>query len=435
MPALKCPNPSCPYLFDPAQVPAGALLACPRCGQRFKLSPASSSATEFVTPDQPEPAPKRRARSSLGGTLMAIGGSLLLLGILGVVIVAAGLAKRPNLDTGSSPNRSEFVVADKNFAYRFPEQVWKLEPQLQDRLGVTAFALKRTEEPTGWAALSVTDYRNRTPSLGELQEKMLTHLQQEFVNLPANLEPSPTPWGGQAARIVRFRGEQQGTGTICRGEAYLLAFRGIGYWFYTWAPEHFHPALEAELQDLAARFRVLDERKDWQEQARSETVYPVANGTHQISTGDTIWKSPPGLKPQDEEATADLLLWGELRSGSRQEMLARATVIVYTLAESDSDKVRDYVKKRHTPDETAFGKTVIEELKAADNATNEPSEVIRLHVRPEDPNAARSAQKLVIFKSLVSENQAVVAEGWCSWSERSLLEEKIAQIVASLRSR
>lgn len=42
--ALKCPNPSCPYLFDPSTVPPGVVLACPRCGMRFTLgSPAAAA--------------------------------------------------------------------------------------------------------------------------------------------------------------------------------------------------------------------------------------------------------------------------------------------------------------------------------------------------------------------------------------------------------
>jgi hypothetical protein len=35
----KCPNPTCPFLFDPSQVPPGAVIACPRCGLRFTLAP------------------------------------------------------------------------------------------------------------------------------------------------------------------------------------------------------------------------------------------------------------------------------------------------------------------------------------------------------------------------------------------------------------
>src|SRR5262245_40659518 len=49
MSALKCPNPSCPYLFDPTTVPPGVVLACPRCGMRFTLGPP-------VPQTQPTPA-------------------------------------------------------------------------------------------------------------------------------------------------------------------------------------------------------------------------------------------------------------------------------------------------------------------------------------------------------------------------------------------
>ncbi|MCE9562305.1 MAG: hypothetical protein K8U57_09645 [Planctomycetes bacterium] len=42
--ALKCPNPSCPYLFDPSTVPPGVVLACPRCGMRFTLGAPAAAA-------------------------------------------------------------------------------------------------------------------------------------------------------------------------------------------------------------------------------------------------------------------------------------------------------------------------------------------------------------------------------------------------------
>ncbi|MDB5311941.1 MAG: hypothetical protein JWO38_6143 [Gemmataceae bacterium] len=61
--ALKCPNPSCPYLFDPSRVPAGEVLSCPRCGMRFTLGPpvppaavyppTGSAAPGYTTPPQP----------------------------------------------------------------------------------------------------------------------------------------------------------------------------------------------------------------------------------------------------------------------------------------------------------------------------------------------------------------------------------------------
>jgi hypothetical protein len=56
MAALKCPNPTCPFLFDPTQVPPGAILTCPRCGMRFTLGP-----TAFQPPALPQPPVAARA--------------------------------------------------------------------------------------------------------------------------------------------------------------------------------------------------------------------------------------------------------------------------------------------------------------------------------------------------------------------------------------
>src|SRR4051812_13448852 len=57
---LKCPNPSCPYVFDPSQVPVGVVLSCPRCAMQFTLGPpapiAPPSTTAAIPPNQP-PAP------------------------------------------------------------------------------------------------------------------------------------------------------------------------------------------------------------------------------------------------------------------------------------------------------------------------------------------------------------------------------------------
>ena len=44
MPAMKCPNAQCTFRFDPAKVPAGAVLTCPRCAMRFTLGTHPPSA-------------------------------------------------------------------------------------------------------------------------------------------------------------------------------------------------------------------------------------------------------------------------------------------------------------------------------------------------------------------------------------------------------
>lgn len=53
--ALKCPNPSCPFLFDPTQVPPGAMLTCPRCGMRFTLGPTPGGYAPPPPPNYGQP--------------------------------------------------------------------------------------------------------------------------------------------------------------------------------------------------------------------------------------------------------------------------------------------------------------------------------------------------------------------------------------------
>jgi len=52
--ALKCPNPSCPYLFDPSRVPAGVVLTCPRCG--IAVHPRASGSRNTSPPAARSPA-------------------------------------------------------------------------------------------------------------------------------------------------------------------------------------------------------------------------------------------------------------------------------------------------------------------------------------------------------------------------------------------
>src|SRR5262245_24361337 len=65
---LKCPNPSCPYVFDPSLVPAGVVLSCPRCGMQFTLGPpaappeASAAPAAPATPPSPDAGPRNEPR-------------------------------------------------------------------------------------------------------------------------------------------------------------------------------------------------------------------------------------------------------------------------------------------------------------------------------------------------------------------------------------
>lgn len=458
MPALKCPNPSCPFLFDPTQVPAGAVLTCPQCTMRFTLGPSpgvqppptpahppiASRATPPAADAPAEPSGPPHRRRTEGGfpILLTVGGVLLLFGLIGTALYVAMLAKRVNTDSESGPTSREVVVADKNFAYKFPGPPWVQDQETRNALAVHAFGMKRTEPPEAWAALEVSDFGSQSPTEAELRERMSDQLRRVFLNLPEELPLEPATWAGLDARKCSFRGERKGTGTVCVGECYLLAHQGVGYWFYTWSAERDAAEVAAQFDDLRSRFRVLDGRAGGGiRPAPAETVFHGTSANYKLTGAASIWKKPEGLAATDEDPAADLLLRGELPSRQKRDFSPRATLVVLVLKDEGdpADVGGKYVRKRHTLDPEVFGPTKITES-SGDPEGDAPSDpevggtpATRLRVSPGGENASRSAEKLVVYSAIRVGDAVVVAEGSCPWVERAAWERRLIRLVGSLR--
>jgi hypothetical protein len=455
MAALKCPNPSCSFLFDPTQVPPGALLTCPRCGMRFTLGPPPGSAPpppapvpaappvleeDTESPEAPRTPPQRRKSGSPFPVMLALGGAMLFLGVIAAALFIAMRVKSTNTSAASATD-GEIAVVDKNFAYKMPGSPWEKDPATQNALGVTAFALHRTEAPEAWAALSVSDYETRSPLQAELSEKMHDHLNRLFLDVAPDLALEPTKWAGQDAQKCQFRGRHKTTDTICVGECYLLSYRGIGYWWYAWAAERDVAAVADELTAMRERFRLLDQRKNWNEAIATETVYRSESGKYRLSNFEKIWSKPEGLEPKDEDPKADLLLKGVLKGRNRRDVYPTANLVVLVLADGGDPMsvAGKYVRKRHTPDAELFGPTAITELTGdpvgdppvGDEKTVAP--VARLKVSPGGENASKSAEKLVVYSAIKVGDEVIVAEAQCPWAQRATWERRLMQLVGSLR--
>lgn len=448
MAALKCPNPSCSFLFDPTQVPPGAVLTCPRCGMRFTLGPPPGSGPPPVAPpvieedaaESAPPPPRRRASGNPFPVMLALGGAMLLLGVIAAALFLAMRVRSTDATAGGAAG-NEVVVADKNFAYKMPGPPWEKDPATQNALGVTAFALHRAEAPEAWVALSVSDYEKRSPPPAEMREKMHDHLNRLFLDVAPDLALEPAKWAGQDARKCQFRGRHKTTDTICVGECYLLSYRGVGYWWYAWAAERDVAAVADELTAMRGRFRLLDQRKNWSEEVATEAVYRSESGKYRLSNFEKIWSKPDGSDPKDEDPKADLLLKGVLKGRQRRDVNPTAALVVLVLPGGGDPMTvaGKYVRKRHTPDAELFGPTAITEL-TGDPVGDPPvgdekavAPVARLKVSPGGENASKSAEKLVVYSAIKVGDEVIVAEGSCPWAQRAAWERRLMQLVGSLR--
>ncbi|MCZ2342951.1 MAG: hypothetical protein LC104_14350 [Bacteroidales bacterium] len=488
MSSLKCPNPSCPFLFDPTQVPPGAVLSCPRCAMQFTLGPTAAPPPGYGAPppeqnfgapppgygapppgygapppgygapppgygappvdpqldygtpseggEEPPPTPVTRG-GGLGSILAALGGLMLLCGVgLGVFFFAMK-SKHRLIDQSGSGTSDEVRKVDFNFAFQKPPAPWAQDQETQNKLGVNVVAYKRPE-PQAWMAFGVSDYEKRNPTVFELQKRMSDQLTRVFDNLPENLEVQPVEWAGQQAQKCEFRGVYMPTGESCFGYCFLLAHKGVGYWYYVWAPERNIEAVGGELIALANGFRILGVRENWGEKVAEQRVYRSKSKLYRLTDYTRIWEKPKRKEATDEDENGDMVLQAVLKGKDRSDFAPTANLVVLVLGEAPGDPLaaaRDYIERRYK----LFPEITIDEWTgdAAGDPPGGPEDenipVVRLKVRYGAGGAVRSADTLVVFTAITSGGKTIVAEGSCPWRERSIWERRLMQVTRSLR--
>lgn len=491
MAALKCPNPSCPFVFDPTQVPPGAVLTCPRCAMRFTLGPAAPPRPEgnapsgdpsldpahaptgtyeqFLPPtgythtgdsqpthaDSPPVSPPStepdevphhyRRGSGIGGTIFAVGGILLLFGFIAAAVVAAGWIKG-RFGQGTGTGGGDVNVADMNFGYSMPSYPWEKDAQTQVDMGINAFVLKRAEPPEAWAALAVSNFGNRTPLQKELHDKTYEQLNKVFVDVPLKLNGEPAKWAGHDCQRIQFRAARKGTDVPCAGEVYVLVHKGLAYWFYVWAAEKDVASLVDQFEDLRSRFRLLGLRESWNATRANEIVLRGATGNYRLSTYEKIWTTPKEwADPKDADPKADLRMKGVLKGRGRGDFHPEAELVVMILdgGGDPTTSASKYVRQRKTLDKESAGDTVFTEVTGDPDPDSdapvgpEKSEnavpVQRLKVGAAKADSFKSLEKLVVYSAVLSGGSIIVAEATCPWSQRAMWERRMVQLVGSLK--
>ncbi|MGL6096543.1 MAG: hypothetical protein ACRC7O_12185 [Fimbriiglobus sp.] len=468
MAAMKCPNPNCSFLFDPSQVPPGAVIGCPTCGMQFTLPPqaavppgygapppgypqpfssAAPAGAEVTQMLQDEPAaytPPRENRTGkksgggAGGLILAVGGAIGVLMVIGTVIMVSVFVKRSRLTAGPVATSGEFRKTDYNFAFAKPAGGWAMDPDTQNALGVNVLGFKRAD-PDAWLALGVRDYETRMPRPSEMKDKMLDNLAKAFENLPPELEPEPVTWAGQKADRYTFRAVFKPTAETCAVECTVLGHQGIAYWYFTWVAEANEPAAAEQLAAIRDGFRVLTERANWRPTTVTEAVHRSKSGLFKITDFERVWAVPQGKDPADEDEKADLVMTGILKGRDRRDVWPKAELVVFVLDDAADPLAagKTYIRERY---KTFFDETTFEDLSGPpegdaplgteDNGTP----VARMKVVRGGADSTRSADKLLLLSAVTADDKMVVAELTCPWRERIVWERRLMQMASSLKA-
>jgi hypothetical protein len=258
------------------------------------------------------------------------------------------------------------------------------------------------------------------------------------------VEAEPAKWAGQDAWRYRFRGARKDTELVCAGEAYALAYKGVGYWFYTWSAERDADALAADLAGLRDRFRLLAGRESWNPSTGSRVVFP-RKGTpkvpYQLGTYAKTWAERPGVDPGDVRPKADLALVGTVptRGKGDRPPTAELVVLVFDDPGDPAAVAGREVRKWYTREPETFGEFKVAEVAGDPEGEPTPGDedpagpVTRLAVTAADPNVSKSVEKLVVFAAVKVGDKVVVAEAQCQLAQRKVWERRLVQFVGSLR--
>src|SRR5262245_1645248 len=291
-----CPNPTCTFEFDSAQLVGAASVTCPKCGIVIQLraQPAVPMARPVATAPMAAPAapptPPMTASAGTAPILRPRKGPagrdwLTYVAVIGgfIVLLAAGIGAVINQLRGPTSSifsgDKPFTSTDFNVRLAAPGGKWDSNPELRKAVESSLLALQRSE-PSAWFILAARDFKDHDPSPRELDDEARTKLSY-FKNVdtePAKDAPlkSADAIAGQPAHSLVFQGEVDDEHVA--GECHFFSYQGIGYWIYTWKRGTVDQRNDPDFARLRQGLAVLGERARWKEVLANRKTFTGKKG-------------------------------------------------------------------------------------------------------------------------------------------------------------
>lgn len=465
---LKCPNPSCTFVFDASTVPQGVVLACPRCAMQFTLgnpaqqtpqtSAASPGANPFGTTTPPSPAPARNAPPTKANSSGVVYSktevadpstgrksrlqSFILAGVSAVAIAACAIALWYKLTHNgeSVAADSAYMFKEHNLSFEPPPSPWVRDEETRASLGSPYMLVYKRDNPEAHMAFGARDYDPRSPRESELQRGLMQALENLIDKNHFSLidEKMDSSWMGQDVKGFRFR-TQLKSGQAVEGEGYRLVYKGIGYWFLGWTGDNLYEEMHHDFAEARRHCKLLDLRNDWKERQSATIPFKGDRVGYTILDCEGIWeeeKDEGNIKFEGDEA--DKLL--KLKKGKNKDVVQDGNLIVYVLPDGGDPMTvaREFVTK-HRKDEIKrtgdypvdFSEVTSMEGDQLPSPVEHPASVLRLQSKVK---GAKDQNRFHVISGAKIDNKIVVVHAYCDLSRenRELLEPIFVQIASSL---
>lgn len=493
-PALKCPNPSCSYLFNPLGVPPGMMLVCPQCGMRFTLSaPASPAATVpgvgypppgsapaggfaapshfaptspalgFGPPPCPTAAPGPAAAASPFADMTPLAAKpddqpgprlpvqpsplqhVLLFVVVAVGLMAAGIIIWYKLSyrDEEAPVTPLARFKDLNLGFEPPAEPWVRDEDMRVKLGPPYLLVYRRDNPEAFMAIGAKDYQTRSPRPSELEqhlsEAVARLVDKDTLKIHLDDPDAQKTWLGQPAQSFKFSGLQPAGGAI-EGQAYATHYKGIGYWFLAWTgAQDIYQEQREEFAAGRARCRLLDARADWKE--KQSPIVRFASNVHGYSLRDPdgIWTEitdEEQVKAEDPKADKFLVVYAD----PRKRNPVRKAELVVALLEGEGDPLqtaREHVVGRANALAELQGRwefTELAEPPEADPPVNTVDGDAPYVLFRSTNEKNREYSRYYVVSAVRAQDKIVAVYAWCAWADRARFVHPLIQIARSLRA-
>jgi len=491
--ALKCPNPACPYLFDPTTVPPGVVLACPRCGMRFTLgTPAAAPPPQRQQQQQHEgptatfanglpaappgyppsgyappgygPPPGYPGAHGPDPTHVAFGDmtpetakadgevgprlpvreskfqTMLLLAVGAIALTAAGIAVWYKMTHKQEPTVVDAVsrFKDLNLSFEPPPSPWTLDANTNAKLDSPFVLVYKRENPEAYMAYGAKDFKEREPRQRELRDVFDQSL-AKIIDLETKKEYDEIDksWMGQEVKGYKFAAMRKAGGSV-EGEMMTVSHKGVGYWFLSWTDASDFAEQKAAFADGRKRCKLLDLRTTWK--PKQSNLVPFKNNVigYTILDAEGVWTEP---QMTDEERTknegkeADKYLTAKIRQKGR-DFHEEAELVVYVLdgGSNPLSTAQVHVERSMNADAGSTGSYTFKEetgpLEVEPVSKGTAPYVMLKVTNAKDPNLTW----LIVVSGIDVGGKTIAVMAKCKWGLRGTFDGKFVQIASSLKA-
>lgn len=338
-----------------------------------------------------------------------------------------------NMQENSGPEGTNILETElANFRLSLPGSGWTTNNKTNLGLGVN-LALSRKQDQM---AFGYKDYKQRNPSIAELQDMVISKLTRFLKNRLEyeKRDPQGFSLGNQPASLLLDFEGVNAEGIPVAGQCIGLAYQGFGYWLFTWCPQEYKESYPEEWARIRGGFTFLDNRSGWKESEPEKETLGLTEAPFEVRYIKSIWK-PQSPENWDPKAVAVLLGHDptETRHAGKAASVQILLLDARTSLKGAAEAAQEYFKQRQK--EEGYPETVLSPITNKETTDKETLGKLTLSIQKFHVINSETRERYVILASLPAKERNLVIVCDCDHARNSYWDIEFMNLLRSIRPR